>query len=186
MNVDLDRYREPSRTPEAQADRRAALLDQLGWLAEEADALAPLLDRLPTWAVDAAPLPGDRSVRATLAHLAHLDRTVHARWVERLEAEEHPALVTPEEDAGAARPESADDAPALDTLVAHVREARTALVAQIEALPPAVWEREGTLEGAPVTLHDLLLRVARHDVDLLRALAYRLHEAKLTDPPPPA
>jgi hypothetical protein len=181
--MDLDRYREPLRDPAALAERRAALLDQLGWLADEVAALAPLLAGLPAWALEGAPLPGDRSLKETLVYLARLDREVYPGWIARLEAEERPALVPtgaePEEGANARDPGSGPGQ-GLDALVEDVRSARAALVARVGALPEEVWAREATLEDAPVTLYDLLLRVVRHDADVLRALAYRLHEAQLT------
>jgi hypothetical protein len=173
MNVDLDHYREPARDPEARAARRAALLDQLGWLADEAAALAPMLAGLPAWALEAAPLDGERSLKETLAHLVHLDREAYPRWLEGLE-EARPELGPAE-----AAPDAGANAEALDALVEDLRRARAAFVARLAALPEAVWRRESALEGAPVTLSDLLLRVVRHDADALRALAYRLHEANL-------
>jgi hypothetical protein len=178
MAVDLDRYREPAPDPAARAERRAALLDQLGWLADEAAALAPLLAPLPAWALEGAPLPGDRSVKETFAHLAWLDREVYPRWITRLEAEDRPAL-TPTE--GGAAPEA--NARSLDVLAKELRNARAALVARVEGLPEAVWMREATLDDEVVALDGLLLRVVRHDADALRALAYRLHEARLADDP---
>ncbi|MDX1419744.1 MAG: hypothetical protein R3181_07235 [Rubricoccaceae bacterium] len=176
MDVDLDRYREPSRDPAAVADRRAALLDQLGWLADEAAALAPVLGRLPAWALEGAPLPGDRSVKETLAHLARLDREGYPRWLGALEAGE--ALAAPEVPR-APRANERD----VDALIEDLRRARADLIARVEVIPEPAWAREGALEGEPVRLDDLLLRIVRHDADALRALAYRLHEAKLTDRP---
>jgi hypothetical protein len=174
MDVDLDRYREPSRDPEALGARRAALLDQLGWLADEAAALAPTLADLPAWALEEAPLPEERSVKETLAYLAHLDREVYLRWIERLEAEAQPAL--PPAEGGTGGDANGRD---LSALIEDIHHARAGLIARVGVVPEAVWQREATLEGVTVTLYDLLLRVVRHDADLLRALAYRFHEANL-------
>ena len=178
MDVDLDRYHEPSRAPTAVADRRAALLDQLGWLADEAAALGPLLAGLPAWALEAAPTPGDRSVKEALAHLARLDREAYPRWLTRLEEEEAPVLSMPEDDA-----DGDANARDLDALIEDLRRARAALVTRVEGLPETAWTREAVLGEETVTLDGLLLHVVRHDADALRALAYRLHEAKLTDRP---
>ena len=173
--MDLDRYREPARDPASLADRRAALLDQLGWLADEAEALAPMLAGLPAWALEAAPLPGDRSLKETLARLVRLDRTVYPRWIARLEEEAHPTLA-PAEDTHETEANARD----LGDLIGAVREARGDFIKRVETLPADVWAREATLGGDAVTLYDLLLRVVRHDADALRILAYRLHEAQLS------
>lgn len=176
--VDLDRYREPAQDPGALAERRAALLDQLGWLADEAAALAPALATLPVWALESAPLPGERSVKETLAHLARRDHEAYPRWIERIEEAERPVL-RPADTAS----EEANER-LLDALVEDLRRGRAALVARVAALPEAMWAREAMLEGETVTLYDLLLRIVRQDADALRALAYRLHEADLTPRPP--
>jgi hypothetical protein len=176
MDVDLDRYGEPARDPGALAARRAVLLDQLGWLADEAASLAPMLARLPAWALEGAPLPGERSVKEALAHLARLDSEVYAPWIERLEREERPALAPV---ASVTEGEGDANAEGLGALVERLRRARAALVARATAAPEAAWAREATLEGEAVTLYDLLLCVVRHDADRLRALAYRLYEAQL-------
>lgn len=176
MDVDLDRYQEPARDPASRADRRAALLDQLGWLADEAAALAPLLSGLPEWALEGAPLPGDRSAKETLADLARLDREGYPRWLDGLEKGE--ALAVPEV------PTDPDaNGRDIGALIEDLRRGRADLIARVGALPEPAWTREGVLEGEAVLLEDLLLRVVRHDADALRALAYRLHEAKLTDRP---
>lgn len=173
MKVDLDQYREPANAPETMAARREALLDQLGWLADEAEALAPLLGTLPAWALEQTPLPGERSVNATLAHLAALDRTVHPGWLDQLLAEDEPTWTD----------EALDGSPegAVETLLDELRAARAAFIARVEAVPEADWTRTGTLNGEPAVLYDLLLRIVRRDADALRTLAYRLNEAKWSD-----
>ncbi len=172
--VDLDRYAGPAADAARKQERREALLDQLGWLADEAGALGPLLANLPEWAVAQTALPGERSVKEALAHLAQLDRTVYPHWLDRLADEDTPALALGE-------PErlDAEDAPLAD-LLADVQAARTALIEKATAVPAEVWDRPATLEGAPVTLYDVVLAVTRRDADELRSLAYRLHEAHLS------
>lgn len=178
-DVDLDRYVGPERDPARLAERREALLDQLGWLTDEAEALGPLLAGLPAWALTAAPMPGDRSVKEALARLAALDRGPRRRWLDRLAAEDEPALDSAEP---AADPEGAGER-AVEDLLADLRAARQSLLDVLAALPADVWGRPATLDGAAVTLYDLTLGIARHDADELRALAYRLHESHLTSRP---
>ncbi len=176
MNVDLDRYREPSRDPAVLAARREALLHQLGWLADEAEALGGALDGLPGWALEQTALPDERSVKATLAHLAALDRDVYARWVERVVAEDAPGLDDLE-----AEDDPAANERALDDLLAEVRRRRAALIEAVGAVPEADWDRTATLGGEARSLYDLVLHIVRYDAEALRTLAYRLHEARLSD-----
>ena len=82
-------------------------------------------------------------------------------------------VALPEGSSGATRP--------LDALLAEVRRQRAALVAAVQAVPEADWDRTATLQDASVSLYDLVLRIVRHDAETLRTLAYRLHEARLSD-----
>lgn len=182
--VDLDRYREPSRSPEVLAARRGALAEQMEWLADEAAALGPLLAALPTWAVEQAPLPEERSVRQSLAALAALDRSTHPAWLDAVEAAgrdgEPPRLAMPDlsaVEAGAVGEPADGD---LGPLLAEVRAAREALVARVRGLAPDVWERPVLLDGRATDLYGVLLALVRRDADELKALAYRLHGADLT------
>ena len=178
MTVNLDQYRHAPRDPESLRARREALIDQLGWLSDEAKALEPMLADLPAWALDQAPLPDDRTAKETLAHLALLDREVYPKWLEQLVADEHPVL--PEANVETDSEANNRD---LGALLGEVREARKSLVNVVEAVPESGWTRKATLADEEVDLFDLALRIVRHDADCLRNLAYRLHEANLTDRP---
>jgi hypothetical protein len=170
--IDLDAYAEPRRDAATLAARREALLDQLGWLEDEAAALGPLLATLPPWAVEEAPLPTDLSVKQTLAAMAAADRDVHPAWIGRAVAEDAPALATPAPDTTAAT------AP-LDDLLGAVRAARAAFRARFAEVAPDDWARPLTLDGQPTDLYGLALTIARRDADALKELAYRLHAADL-------
>lgn len=180
MPADLDRYAEPPRDRATLEGRRRALLDQLGWLEDEAAALAPLLAALPAWAVDQAPLPADLSVKETFAALAALDRDVFSEWVRRVEEEDAPALALP---APLPRPDGANERD-LDGLLGDLRSARADLRQRVEAVPPEAWSRPATLDGERTDLYGLVLAVVRHDADHLKELAYRLHGADLRPPTP--
>jgi|GEM_PF-782310 len=154
---------------ERAARQRQVLLAQLRYLLVEAEALGPLLAGFPDGILDFAP-PGERSVREAFAHLAALDREVHAPRLARLAAEEAPRFT-------AAEPEVLPPAP-LGEVLAEVRAARAALAEAFEALPESVWERTATLpDGTEATAYDLAREIARHDAETLRTLAYRLHGA---------
>ena len=115
-------------------------------------------------------------MKETLADLAALDRTVHRPRLERLAAEEAPTFETP----GGPASEGANDQP-LDVLLEDLRAARTALLNAFRAVPEADWHRSAMLDGTPVTLFDLALRITRNDADQLRDLAYRLHGSQLSE-----
>lgn len=155
------------------AERRAALLGQLRWLVAEAEALEPLLAGLPA-DVLTMHLPGERSLLATLARLAALDRLALDR-LGRMMAEDDAAF------AGALEPEGAVRAEASEAL-GDVRAARQALVEAIENVPPADWSRAATFpDGQRRDLAGFALAVAQRDAAELRRLAYRLHESDLRD-----
>ncbi|MFN3597792.1 MAG: DinB family protein [Rubricoccaceae bacterium] len=172
--VDLDRYAAPPRDPETLAARREALLEQLGWLADEAAALAPLLAALPAWAIDQAPLPDERSLRQTLARLAWLDEAVYPAWLAAL-ADGADAVPPPPPEPSETPPEAT-----LETLLAAIAAARAALRARAEALAPDALARRLRLDGQETDGYGLLLAITQRDADVLRTLAYRLYEADLS------
>ncbi|MEM1116165.1 MAG: DinB family protein [Bacteroidota bacterium] len=174
----LDAYAEPPRDAATLAARREALLDQLGWLEDEAAALAPLLAGLPAWALDQAPLPTDLSAKETFAALAALDREVYPAWVARLGAEDAPEVVTPDPLPGTDGANERD----LDALLGDLRAARAALRETVGAVPEAAWARAVTVDGEATDLYGLVLLIVRRDADHLKELAYRLHEADLRTP----
>lgn len=178
--VDLDRYAEPSRAPEVLAARRAALLDQLGWLTDEAAALAPLLAALPAWAVDQSPMPDQPTAKEVFAGLATLDREVYPDWFHQLETDDGVELAIPSPLPGTNGANDRD----LDTLLTDIQAARTDLVARIAALDVEAWNRKAMLNGKETDLYGLTLAIVQHDADRLKDLAYRLHEADLRPPKP--
>jgi len=177
----LDRYSEPPRDAATLAARREALLDQLGWLEDEAAALAPLLDALPAWAVEQAPLPTDLSAKQAFAALAVLDREVYPEWLRRLQEEDAPEVAFPDP---LPTVEGANERP-LDDLLGDLRQSRVSLREAVAAVPAAAWARPVVLGGERTDLYGLALAIVRHDADHLKELAYRLHEADLRTPKQP-
>ena len=181
-DVDLDAYMKPRADAATLAARREALLDQMGWLEDEATALGPLLGALPPWAVEQAPLPTDLSVKDTLAALAILDRDVYAVWFDAAETlAEVPAFAIP-----SPLPAPPPTDATLDALLADVATARRDLRARAAAVTPEAWSRPLTLDGTATDLYGATLRLVQHDGDRLKEIAYRLHEAVVTMRPPPA
>ena len=180
--ADLDRYAQPNRDAATLAARRGALLDQLGWLEDEAEALAPLLSALPTWATDQAPMPGDLTAKEVFVLIAATDRDVTSGWIARAQTEDSPVFTTPErpsaEGAIPGADGAANDRP-LAELLADLKAARAGLRQSFEAVPAAAWSRPLVLDGTPTDLYGLALAVVQRDAERLKELAYRLHEADL-------
>ena len=174
----LDQYSEPRRDAATLAARREALLDQLGWLEDEAAALAPLLAGLPAWAVEQAPLPTDLSAKETFAALAALDRDLYPEWVARLQSEDVPALTTPDPLPGT---DGANDRP-LDDLLGDLRRSRESFRTALTGIPAEAWGRRAVLDGRETDLYGLTLSIVQRDAEYLKELAYRLHEADLRTP----
>ena len=154
-------------------DRRAALLDQLRYLLVEVEVLGPMLERLPQDVLTGRPLPSDRSALEAFADLAAQDRAVHLPRLRAVVAEDEPAFE--------ADPDVAVDAPTdIAAALAGVRDARTALLEAFERVPPADWSRTATVGGERRDLYALAFAITQHDAAVLRSLAYRLHESRLS------
>lgn len=175
--ADLDRYAQPKRDAATLEARRQALIDQLGWLEDEATALAPLLATLPSWATDQAPMPGDLTAKETFAQLAAWDRDLTPGWLDQVLTTDTPHLGEPAPEADAQANERS-----LDSLLGDIRSARAALRQRVEAIAPEAWARRVVLDGTETDLYGLLLAVVQRDADHLKTLAYRLHQADLRPP----
>jgi hypothetical protein len=155
------------------APRRDALLDQLRYLVAEIDALAPVLERLPADVLTAS-LPGERSVLATFAHLAALDREVHLDRLRRIVAEDEPVFEERDPDGAAYE--------ALPAALSDARSARETLVEAFERVPAEDWARTAVFpDGERRDVYSFALAVAHRDAAELRRLAHRMHESRLTD-----
>lgn len=156
------------------AERRAALLDQLRYLMAEVDAVAPVLERLPADVLTAS-LPDERSVLATFAHLAALDREVYLPRLRRMVAEDEPTFEEPQDPDGGERD-------VLDAALADVRTARMMLVNAFEHLPAEEWTRTAVFpDGERRDVYGFVFAIVHHDAAELRRVAYRMHESRLTD-----
>lgn len=178
MSVDLDAHAAPPSDPETLRARREALVDQMGWIEDEANALGPLLGALPPWATEQAPLPTDLSVLDTLTALARLDRETFPAWFDAAETDPgaDAAALTIPTPLPAPPPSDAD----LAGRLADVAAARRDLRARAATVPAEAWSRPLTVDGQATDLYGAALRIVQHDADRLREIAYRLHEADVT------
>lgn len=157
---------------------RSKLLDQLRYLMEEAQALVPLLERLPAEVLEMRP-PDGWSTKETLGLLADSDQKVFLPDLQRIIADEAPPIETPDEEA-LVEEASWNEAKVADILET-VRERRAETVSFLENLPPEEWGREGVLqENETYSIYELALYIGRHDVYHLRKMSQRMHEANLT------
>lgn len=162
----------PTRTP----DLREALLGQLAYLVDEIEAVKALVDRVPVAIQEARPLPQDLSLKETYGLLATLDETVYLPGLQRMMAEEAAAFEAVDEAALAAGGGWHEHP--LDAILKRVQDARRRLVAFLRAIPPEAWTRTAPFGDAHLDLYGLAHHIIQHDVDLLRAIGYRLHESR--------
>ncbi len=147
-----------------------ALLGQLAHLAEEAEAVQAVIDRVPLPVQEGRPAPNDLSIKELYGLLALADEAVFLPQFQQQAQGEAPPQPSPDEAALAQQ----EDWHALDihAILGRVQQARGRLIAFLEALPPEAWHR-----GVLALAH----QVTQHDADVLRRIGYRLHESRLTD-----
>lgn len=161
---------------------RAALIEQLEYLTIEAEALRPIIGRVPEALLEGRPMPEDLSVKETYGLLAALDEDVHALRLQRLVAEDDPRFAAP--DPQALVYEAGWNDRAMPVILDAVQTARRALTRAFEALPPDAWLRRATVEmedGETETrdAYELAHAICQHDADRLRAVGQRLHESHM-------
>ena len=173
--------------PPHSEETRASILDQLAYLAREADALEQIIGEVPDAVLTERPPSGDDwSIKETFALLARLDEAVYPRWVERIASEDEPRLDPPDEEALLAAGDDGADWNAHDitNLMERVQEARKAFVGMLQELPPRMWKREAIFgDGDDPDRRDVYAitrDVVRRDYDRLRRMTRRLHESELS------
>ncbi|HEX7070842.1 MAG TPA: DinB family protein [Rhodothermales bacterium] len=168
-----------SRRSAPEVGLRTALLDQIAYLASEADALQTMISRLPGAVLETHPIPGEMSVKELYALLLRYDEELHRPFVDDLLRGANPSLsLRKPHDLIAGSPWNQIP---ISQILSRLAESRRQLVARCEAAPDADWARIGTAYGEAVDLFAYLFHVVQHDVEILRALGERLHEARLSD-----
>jgi hypothetical protein len=163
--------------PRRQPGPRDAMLEQLRYLTVEADALRELLAMVPPAVLTGRPL-GEPSVLQQLVGLARRDRDVRIPRLARILAQEDAApREEPLPDTDDAEPPAGQLGQILDEVIA----ARTELIARFEALSDEQWQIGAPAGDETVTAAGFAFAIAHEDVDVLRGLTARLHEARLSD-----
>ena len=157
---------------------RQALIGQLAYLMDETDVLRMHLGRIPESVLEGRPVESDLSFREMYVALHLFDEEIYVPAAARLAKAETVSLDVPDARTllDQAAPARADMQGALD----RIRSARTKLGALFAGLDPDAWTRPVLVQGAATDVFGLVRHIVRHDVDLLRGAAIRLHESRLT------
>jgi hypothetical protein len=158
-------------------DLRAALLDQLAYLIEEAEATRSVVGAVPEAVQTGRALPDDRTMRETYGLLAALDRQVHAPRMRTLAAATGAPPAFDHADPDALVAAHAWNEVAMDALLDDVQAARRTLLDALRAVDD--WSRTLTVGSEPLDVFTYAHRVAEADFRLLRTLSLRLHDANL-------
>lgn len=154
---------------------REALLDQLVYLADEARALQSLIRLVPAAVLEDHPLPDEPSVKEYYALLLRTDELVNIPVVRQLAGGETvtvPRLSRAELLEG----ESWNDTP-IESILNRLTEARLELVELCRSARDETWgDSTPTAESG---LFTFLYEAVQADVNILRALGERLHDARL-------
>ena len=149
---------EPARSDAALL--RTALLDQLGHLVDEMEAMKPFAGRLS--------LEARQSVKELYGSLAQWDKEVILPFARRMMGEDSPSCA-----AAAPDPVAWNDKD-FESILCSVQEARRALLAFCQGLSPEAWTRTGEFNGSPCDVYGLLHQLTQRNTDVLRRIAQDL------------
>ncbi len=157
---------------------RQALLDQLAYLIDETTVLRKHLGRIPESVLEGRPIESELSFLEMYVSLYLFDEKVYSPAVARLAEGKDVSFDVP-----GAREMIDDVAPectGIEAVLDHIGMARSGLAALFSGLDVHAWTCPVTINGAATDVFGLAHHVIRHDVDLLRRAATRLHESRLT------
>ncbi len=157
---------------------RQALLDQLAYLIDETTVLRKHVGRIPESVMEGRPIASDLSFREMYVSLYLFDEQVYSPAVARLAEGEHVSLDVPE--AKEVLDDAAPECTGIEAVLDQISVARSGLTALFAKLDVHAWQGSVTINGAATDVFGLAHHVIRHDVDLLRRAATRLHESRLT------
>lgn len=164
--------------PEAGRDLRDALIDQMEYLIDEIRALKTVVHQVPDEVQGGRPTEQDLSMKELYGVIASLDRGPRRQAIERVVSEEAPEIALP--DSAALAEADGWNEQSIDAVLDAVQDARAGFVKTLRALPLEQWERRADVEGEELTVFELVYRMAKNDMQRMRALGHRLHGANLS------
>ena len=170
--------------PDSIDDLRTALIHQMDHLTAEVDALRSVVGIVPDAVQDGRPTPGDLTMKEIYGLIATLDRDVRPEQIRQVTEGETPTLAPP--DANALARDAGWNARDIHAILDAVDAARADLVATLRTLQTDAWSAAATYADEPVTLAGLVHCYAQADLERLRTLGHRLHDADLSDRSAPA
>ena len=157
---------------------REKLIDQLAYLADEADALQSVIRHVPQPVLETHPIPGELSVKELYAVLVRTDEAVNRPFVQALVAGTQPRRREPPVEE-LLRDDAWNDVP-IARILTRLARSRRHIVSICESAPEESWTNTGETELGPTDLYSCLYDIVQHDVDVLRQLGERLHDARLS------
>ena len=164
--------------PEDRADLRDALIDQMEYLVDEIGALKTVVHQVPDDVQGGRPTEGDLSMKELYGVIASLDRGPRPDAIERIVADDEPTIEPPDTEALAQG--DGWNEQSIDAVLDAVQDARAEFADTLRALSLEQWERTAELEGETLTVFQLVYRMAKDDMQRMRALGHRLHGANLS------
>jgi len=164
--------------PEDRADLRDALVDQMRYLRDEVEALRTVVSTVPEDVQSGRPLPDDLTMKEIYGVIATLDREVRPDRIRAAADGDAPSVASVDEDA-LIDGEGWNDRP-MDTVLDALQDARNDLLRILDDVDLDAWTQTATLDGETMTLFELVHRMAKADVERMRTLGHRLHDADLT------
>jgi hypothetical protein len=147
-------------------------------LIEEVEALKTVVGAVPDEVQSGRPTPSDLTMKEIYGLLATLDTEVRPAQIQAVAGGHEPSLEPPAPDS-LVRNDGWNDR-SMDAILNAVQDARRGFVDGLRDLSPEAWQATATYDGEPLTLAALVHRYARDDMEHLRTLGHRLHDADLS------
>lgn len=162
------------------SELRAALIDQLQYLADEVEALKKMINLVPEAIRGGRPMPGDLSVKEVYGCIAISDeRVYHPRLKRMTDPLTGAPAFDPIDEEELAEAEDWNAQPIHD-IFERVQAARHQLVAAFKALDPEAWRQTGRFAGEQRDVYALAHHITQEDTRRLRIVSHRLYESNLS------
>jgi hypothetical protein len=165
--------------PEDRAELRKSLIDQVAYLVQEVVALKTVVDAVPEDVQAGRPTSDDLSMKEIYGLIATLDDEVRRPVVDAVAEGETPDVSgsPPRQQVQQSDWNERD----IQTVLDAVQDARRRLVDALQSVPADDWAQPVHVDGDPITVFEWTHRIAETDLERLRDLGYRLHDADLSN-----